>query len=137
MKSKSRTRNRNTPRPKRALYQEVFTTNPALTGPSNGSSKRIETVENQATQQQVITQGNTSHTEIFTCQLKRCQDKNERNGLKSGTFLFAAKWRSMKIGARRVWVLDLTTLCPDCYSEQSRTLIPPGYEDEPAELAEA
>lgn len=110
---------------------------PLLIGSSNSSFSNEPPAEETVLHQRSTADSDAPHTEIHTCQLKRCQEKNERNGLKTGTFLFATKWRAMKIGARRVWVLDLTTLCPDCYTEQSRTLIPPGYVDDATGLVNA
>src|SRR6476646_1141544 len=86
MRTNSRARVRKNAKINRDLYQEVFAPRPAQGRPSNANLKDLAASENHALHEEPKIQGATSHTERFTCQLRRCQEKNEQNGLKSGTF---------------------------------------------------
>ncbi len=63
--------------------------------------------------------------ETFACTSRRCLEKRERRHKEGARSLFSAEWRAMKIGTTKVWVVDVTLVCPECNTKQSRTLIPP------------
>ncbi len=62
--------------------------------------------------------------QIFACQNRKCVDLRERHDKTDPRFLFSAQWREMKIGKRRVRVLDLVTHCPDCDTGHVNTVMP-------------